>query len=204
MKIGILGSGVVAQSLAQGWSRHGHEVRIGTRDPQSKPELARYSPGTFAEVAADAEWVTLALDGSVTEDVVRGLAGDVAGKVVIDATNPLDHAAEQLRSFTGGDDSLGERVQKAAPDGRIVKAYNTVGNAFFVDPEIVGGPPTMLIAGNDDDAKAQVTHLLETTGWDVVDLGGIAASRYLEQLALTWVAYGVKAGTWSHAFKLLR
>src|SRR4051812_11558236 len=102
MKIAILGSGVVAQSLAQGWSRHGHEVRIGTRDPQSKPDLTNYSPGTFAEVAADADWVALALQGSVTEDVARGVAPELAGKIVIDATNPLDHAAAQIRSFTGG------------------------------------------------------------------------------------------------------
>lgn len=95
-------------------------------------------------------------------------------------------------------------MQSAAPDARVVKAYNIVGNAFFVDPEIDDGPPTMLIAGNDDEAKGEVTHLLEATGWDVADLGGIAASRYLEQFALTWVAYGVKTGTWTHAFKLLR
>lgn len=204
MKIGILGTGVVARALADGWTKHGHEIRIGTRDPQSKPELADYSPGTFQEVAAASDWVALALHGSVTEEVVRSVAHDLAGKVVIDATNPLDQGGERLRSFTGADDSLGEHVQNAAPLARVVKAYNTVGNTFFVDPELVGGPPTMLIAGNDPDAKADVTHLLETTGWEVADLGDITASRYLEQLALVWVAYGLRTGTWTHAFKLLR
>ena len=85
-----------------------------------------------------------------------------------------------------------------------MKAYNTVGNTLFVDPELPGGPPTMLIGGNSDDAKATVSGLLEATGWDVVDLGGIEASRWLEPICIAWVLYGSRTGTWDHAFRLLR
>ena len=95
------------------------------------------------------------------------------GKVLVDATNPLDFSTGAPRLFVGFEDSLGEQVQKAVPGARVVKAYNTVGNALFVDPELPGGPrPTMFIAGNDDAAKGIVTQLLQETGWEVADLGG--------------------------------
>ena len=203
MKIAILGSGAVGQALARGWPRHGHEVRIGTRDG-SKPELAEFTTGQPNEVAGWADVVVLALHGAATEQVVRDAAGQLSGKVVIDATNPLDFSGGAPGLFVGTTDSLGERVQRAAPEARVVKAYNTVGNALMVDPDLGGGPPTMLIAGNDDDAKAVVVRLLEDTGWDAADLGGIEASRWLEGVALAWVAYGFRTGGWTHAFKLLR
>jgi hypothetical protein len=106
--------------------------------------------------------------------------------------------------FVGTTDSLGERVQRAAPGARVVKAYNTVGNALMVDPQLPGGPPTMFVAGDDPEAKALVAGLLQDTGWDVADLGGITAARWLEALAMAWVAYGVSSGSWDHAVKLLR
>ena len=90
------------------------------------------------------------------------------------------------------------------PATRVVKAYNTVGNTLMVDPQMPGGPPTMFIGGEDEQAKIEVTALLRDTGWDVADLGGIHASRYLEPLCMAWVAYGARTGTWQHAFRLLR
>jgi len=200
MRIGILGSGVAGRSLARGYARHGHEVRIGTRQ-SAVEDLPVGSP---AEVVADADLVVLAVMGSAAEELVASLATELDGKVLIDATNPLDFSSGAPGLFVGHTDSLGERVQRAAPGARVVKAYNTVGNALFVDPDLPGGPPTMLIAGNDADAKATVTDLLAGTGWDVVDLGGIEASRYLEPICIAWVAYGFSAGTWDHAFRLLR
>jgi hypothetical protein len=95
-------------------------------------------------------------------------------------------------------------VQRAAPRSRVVKAYNIVGNTLMVDPQLPDGPPTMLIGGNDDDAKSVVANLLQETGWDVADLGGIEASRYLEPVAMAWVIYGMRNGAWEHAFRLLR
>ncbi|MCA1824580.1 MAG: NAD(P)-binding domain-containing protein [Frankia sp.] len=203
MRIGILGSGAVGQALARGHARHGHETRIGTRKPD-KPDLAEFATGTVDAVAQWGELLILAVDGSAAEALARDVASAAAGKVLIDATNPLDFSGGVRGLFVGTTDSLGERVQRAAPDARVVKAYNIVGNAQMVDPEISGGPPTMLIAGNDDDAKASVLALLEDTGWDALDIGDITMSRWLEPIALAWVAYGVRAGTWNHAFRLLR
>lgn len=85
-----------------------------------------------------------------------------------------------------------------------MKAYNTVGNANMVDPDLRGGPPTMFIGGDSDEAKGTVTSLLEATGWDVVDLGGIETSRYLEPICIAWVLHGIRTGTWNHALRLLR
>jgi predicted dinucleotide-binding enzyme len=203
MRIGILGSGVVGQALAGGWSRHGHEVRIGTREPD-RPELAEFATGTPTEVTGWAEIVALAVLGSAAVQVVGDVAEPLRDKVLIDTTNPLDFSSGAPRLFVGTDDSLGERVARAAPQAKVVKAYNTVGNTLMVDPALPGGPPSMFLAGDDEAAKSAVRGLLEDTGWDVVDLGGISASRWLEGMALAWVAYGIRSGGWNHAFKLLR
>ena len=200
MKIGILGSGMVGQALARGYARHGHDVLIGTR----KSEVEGLPVGTPDQAVADADIVVLGVAGRASVELTGSLAHLLEGKVLVDATNPLDFSAGAPRLFVGFEDSLGEQVQKAAPGARVVKAYNTVGNALFVDPELPGGPPTMFIAGNDDDAKATVTRLLEDTGWEVADLGGIEASRWLEAMCMAWVAYGARTGTRNHAWKLLR
>jgi predicted dinucleotide-binding enzyme len=200
MKIGILGSGAVGQSLARGYARHGHDVLIGTR----KSEVEGLPVGSPEQAVADADLVVLGVAGRASVALAGSVAHLLEGKVLVDATNPLDFSAGAPRLFVGFEDSLGEQVQKAAPGARVVKAYNSIGNALFVDPELPGGPPTMFIAGNDDAAKATVTQLLEETGWEVADLGGIEASRWLEAMCMAWVAYGARTGTWGHAFKLLR
>jgi 8-hydroxy-5-deazaflavin:NADPH oxidoreductase len=202
MKIGIIGSGMVGQSLARGYLQHGHDVRIGTRDG-SKPELAAFDTGPTADVATWADLVVICVAGTVTEDLARELAPQLAGKVVVDTTNPLDFSSGKPGLFVGWNDSLGERVQRAAPEAKVVKAYNIVGNGLMVDPEIPGGPPTMFIAGDDEAAKATVTQLLTDTGWEVADLGGIDASRLLEPMCIAWVAYSIATGARDHAFKML-
>jgi predicted dinucleotide-binding enzyme len=200
VRIGILGSGAVGQALARGYLRHGHDVRIGTR----QPEVGDLPVGPAAEVAADSDVVVLAVQGAVAVELVSGLRAELDGTVLIDATNPLDLSAGRPQLYVGTTDSLGEQVQRAVPGARVVKAYNTVGNALMVDPELPGGPPTMFIAGDDAAAKETVAGLLAETGWDVADLGGIEASRYLEPMCMAWVAYGARNGTWMHAFRLLR
>ena len=200
MKIGILGSGMVGQALARGYARHGHDVLIGTR----KSEVEGLPVGTPDQAVADADIVVLGVAGRASVELTGSLAHLLEGKILVDATNPLDFSAGAPRLFVGFEDSLGEQVQKAAPGARVVKAYNTVGNAVFVDPQLPGGPPTMFIAGNDDAAKGTVTQLLEDTGWEVADLGGIEASRWLEAMCMAWVAYGARTGTRNHAWKLLR
>jgi 8-hydroxy-5-deazaflavin:NADPH oxidoreductase len=196
VRIGVLGAGAVGQALASGYARHGHETRIGNR--------AGDVDGTFAEVADWAELVVLAVKGEVAVQVVDAVSTKLAGKVVVDATNPLDGNGGTPRLFVGFDDSLGERVQRAAPAARVVKALNTVNNAAMVDPSYTEGRATMLYAGDDPDAKATVDALLRETGWDTVDLGGIEASRELESLCLAWVRIGLAEGRWDHAFAVLR
>jgi 8-hydroxy-5-deazaflavin:NADPH oxidoreductase len=200
MRIGILGSGAVGQALAQGFARHGHDVRIGSRK-NAVNDLPVGSPG---EVVEAADLVFLSVLGTAAVEVAAGVREQVHGKVLVDTTNPLDFSSGRPGLFVGHTDSLGEQVQRAVPEAHVVKAYNTVGNALMVDPDLPGGPPSMLIGGDSADAKGAVTALLQSTGWDVVDLGGIESSRYLEPLCIAWVLHGARTGTWDHAFRLLR
>ena len=200
MRIGILGSGVVGQALARGLARHGHDVRIGTR----KEAVADLPVGRPADVVEAADLVFLSVLGTAAVEVATGVAEQLRGKVLVDTTNPLDFSGGGPGLFVGHTDSLGEQVQRAVPEALVVKAYNTVGNTMMVDPDLPGGPPSMFIGGDSEEAKATVAGLLAATGWDVVDLGGIEASRYLEPMCIAWVLYGVRAGTWDHAFRLLR
>lgn len=211
VRVGVLGSGDVGRVLAAGFIGLGHEVKIGSRDPQKLQTWAdaagkAASTGTFEETARFGDILVLATLGTATEDVIRsaGIA-NFDSKVVIDATNPLDFSAGMPpRLFVGHDDSLGEHVQRLVPNARVVKAFNTVGNAHMINPRFAGGPPDMFLCGNDDDAKKIVSQICEHFGWGVVDIGGIEGSRLLEPMCLLWVLYGARTGTWNHAFKLLR
>lgn len=210
-RIGILGSGDVGRALAAGFAGLGHDVKIGSRDPQKLAAWAEtagphVSTGTFDETARFGDILVLATLGVGTEDAIR-LAGIDAfdGKVVIDTTNPLDFSQGMPpRLSIGHTDSLGEVIQRLLPKARVVKAFNTVGNALMVNPQLPGGPPDMFLCGNDEDAKKIVTQICKHFGWGVVDLGGIDASRYLEPMCLVWVLHGARTGTWAHAFKLLK
>jgi len=207
---GVLGSGDVGQVLAKGLKDHGHEVRIGSRTPA---KLATYSretgiaAGTFAEVARWGEALVLSVKGSAAESVLRMVGKEVGGKLVIDTTNPLtEDPPEQgvLRSFTGPDESLMERLQQAYPAAHFVKAFNSVGSARMVDPDFQGVRPTMFYCGNDAAAKATVARILDQFGWDGADMGGAVAARAIEPLATLWCIPGFLQGSWTHAFKLLR
>jgi predicted dinucleotide-binding enzyme len=128
----------------------------------------------------------------------------MAGKVVIDVTNPLDHSTMPPRLAIGHTDSAGETVQRMLPDAKVVKAFNIVGNPHMFRPDFPGGRPTMFIAGNDDGAKKMVTDILTAFGWESIDIGGIEGSRLLEPLAMLWITYYFRTNTGNHAFKLLR
>jgi predicted dinucleotide-binding enzyme len=212
-RVGVLGTGEVGRRLASGFRGRGHEVTIGSRDPEKRElrewlsaEGAGIQSGTFAEAAAAGDLLVLAVLGDAAEQVIADAGREsFAGKVVIDAMNPLDFSGGFPPKLSiSGDDSLGERVQRALPDAKIVKAFNIIGNPYFLDPSFSEGKPTMLIAGNDADAKGTVTDLLTDFGWsDIVDIGGIDSSRELEAICIAWVKIGGVRGAWDHGFKLL-
>jgi len=199
MRIGIVGSGVVGQALARGLARHGHEVRIGTR----KDAVDDLPVGRPPEVVKNADLVFLSVLGTAAVELAAGLRDELRGKILVDTTNPLDFSSGGPGLFVGHTDSLGEQIQRAVPDAHVVKAYNTVGNATMVDPDLRGGPPTMFIGGDSAEAKGSVADLLEATGWEVADLGGIEASRYLEPMCIVWVLHGIRTGGWNHALRML-
>jgi predicted dinucleotide-binding enzyme len=212
MNVGIIGSGDVGRALGKGFVEHGHEVTLGTRDP-GKDVLRRWQESlgsrvrlaSFADAAAFGEIVVLATLWSGTENALR-LAGskNLAGKILIDTTNPLDFTTMPPALAVGHTDSGAEQVQRWEPAAKVVKAFNMVGNAHMIRPEFPGGPPDMFIAGNDAKAKETVTGLLRNFGWSVIDLGRIEASRYLEPLAMVWILHYFNTQDGNHAFKLLR
>ena len=212
MKIGVLGSGAVAQTLAAGLLKHGHAVTVGTRDVAKLADWKAKHPGaqvgSFGDAAAFGEVVVLAVKGTVAAEAL-GLAGaaHLAGKPVLDATNPIAEAPPVngvLRFFTTLDDSLMERLQREFPEARFVKAFNSVGNARMVNPQYAAGRPTMFICGNDPGAKATVAGLTEQLGWEVADMGGAEAARAIEPLCMLWCIPGFLRNEWTHAFKLVR
>src|SRR5215813_726036 len=213
MKIAILGTGHVGQALGHGFIRLGHDVKMGSREAggdKARAWVAKTgkgaSEGTFADAAAFGEIVALATLWSGTENALR-MAGaeNLAGKVVIDATNPLIFAPGKPPALAlGHTASGGEQVQRWLPKSRVVKCFNIVGNAHFVNPDFPGGPPDMFLCGNDPDAKANVAEICRAFGWPVIDIGGIEGSRLLEPICILWVLYGIQTNSWNHAFKLLR
>lgn len=212
MRIGILGSGDVGRTLGLAFAACGHEVKVGSREannPKIQEWLARAgahaSGGTFADAAKFGEVIVLATLWAGTENALR-LAGhdQFNGKVVIDTTNPLESTTTPPRLSLGLNDSAGEQVQRWLTKARVVKAFNTIGHAHMFRPEFPGGPPDMFIAGNDARAKQTVSQILNEFGWEVVDLGGIDASRYLEPLAMVWILHTIRTRSSNHAFKLLR
>ena len=212
MKIGILGSGDVGKVLAGGFIKHGHDVIIGTRHPDKLGDWARQQPkagiGSFADAAGFAELGVLAVKGSAAADALRAAdaARRLAGKPLIDATNPIADAAPVngvLKFFTSLDESLMERLQREFYPVRFVKAFNSVGNACMVNPRFTGGKPTMFICGNDDAAKQTVSAVLDQFGWDTADMGKAEAARAIEPLCMLWCIPGFLRNDWAHAFKLL-
>lgn len=211
MKIGILGSGVVAQALGSGLLGHGHEIMLGTRHPEHAAvwaaQHAAARVGSFADAAAYGDVVVLAVKGTAAVDVLDAAGADnLAGKPVIDVTNPIADEPPTdgvLSFFTDLHSSLMERLQAAQPAAHLVKAFNSVGSQHMIDPKFDGGRPTMFICGNHDEAKGIVAGLLDEVGWEAVDLGGVTSARAIEPLCILWCIPGLLRNEWDHAFKLL-
>jgi 8-hydroxy-5-deazaflavin:NADPH oxidoreductase len=202
MKIGIIGSGNVAQALAAGFVRTGHQVQVGARDASKLSEWTLAPVVTLEQAAEFGELLILAPSFHGAENAIK-LANPVhfAGKTIIDVTNPISFENGKLSLSIGTTDSAGEQVQRWLPQSHVVKAFNTVGAAIMMHPETVGGAD-MFIAGDHDAAKTQVSTLLEAFGWNVRDLGGIEASRWLEALVMVGISYGMKHQVQHNAFQL--
>ncbi len=214
MQVGILGSGAVGRALGTAFAEHGHRVTIGSRTPESA-ELLAWKQATgrgaatadLAETARSGEILVLCCLGSAV-DAVIDLAGPehFDGKVLIDATNPLDFSHGMPPGlFVGTTDSLAERVQRKLPRARVVKCFNTVPSALMGHPQLSGGTLEMMIAGNDAAAKAGVTEILRSFGWSgAIDIGGIEGARWLEALVALWVRVASALGTYRVAFRVVR
>lgn len=211
MKIGIIGSGVVAQTLGTGFLRHGHEVMLGTRDSSKLADWLKANStghvGDFGGTGKFAELVVLAVKGSVAADAIRSAGGNaLSGKTVIDATNPIAEEAPVngvLKFSTDCNQSLMEKLQREFSGVHFVKAFNSVGAARMVDPTYKEGKPTMFICGNDEQAKQGVTKILDQFGWETADMGKVEAARAIEPLCILWCIPGFLRNEWTHAFKLL-
>lgn len=210
-KIGIIGSGVVGTTLADGFLKYGFQVMVGTRTLSKlddwKSEREKVFTGSFADAAEFGDILVLAVKGSTASDALN-LAGktNLKGKTIIDATNPIGDIPPEngvLRFFTTLDRSLMEELQVQFPEANFVKAFNCVGSAFMVNP-VFESTPTMFICGNKADAKTEVKAILDLFGWEIEDMGTAEAARAIEPLCMLWCIPGLRENRWTHAFKLLK
>lgn len=209
MKIGIIGAGTVGSVLGRGWSAKGHEIAFGVRNPgDAKAQEAvkgtggRARAASVRDAAAGAEVVVLATPWGAAQDAIKA-AGDLAGKILVDATNPLKPDLSGLAlGFTA---SAGEEVARWAPGAKVVKAFNTTGAGNMANPRFGGAAASMFLCGDDAAAKKTVAGLAEALGFEPVDAGPLAQARLLEPLAMLWISMAYAHGHGPNiAFKLLR
>ena len=211
MKLAILGTGAVGQALAGAFLDRGHDVVLGTRDPDATraregwPE--RLTLATYADAAAGADAVVNATSGAGALPALDAAGPGLAGKVVIDVANPLDFSAGFPPTLSVKDtDSLAEQLQRAHPEARVVKALNTMANEVMVDPGRVGdGDTTVFMAGEDADARAVARGLLEELGWrDIVEFESLVAARGLEMWLPLWIQLMGRYGRGDFNVKIVR
>ena len=210
-KIGIIGSGIVAQTLGAGFVKHGYQIMLGTRDTSKLLEWQKEVGsnahiGTIDETSHFGEIIVLAVKGTAAKKVVESLNTEsLKNKIIIDTVNPIADSAPAngvLKYFTSLDKSLMEELQEIVPEANFVKAFNSVGNAFMVNP-IFSSKPTMFICGNNEHAKKEVTKILDQFGWETADFGKAESARAIEPLCMLWCINGFLKNEWTHAFKLL-
>ena len=212
MKVGILGSGAVGQALATGFLKKNYQTMIGTQHKEKLNDWLEKNKGakvgSFGETAAFGDILVLAVKGIAAKEALK-MAGaeNLRKKIVIDATNPIEDAPPVngvLKFFTSLDNSLMEQLQAVYPDASFVKAFNSIGNAFMVNPDFDGIQPTMFICGNDEKAKKEVSKILDRFGFEVEDMGKAEAARAIEPLCILWCIPGFLRNEWRHAVKLLK
>ncbi|MDJ0911854.1 MAG: NADPH-dependent F420 reductase [Woeseiaceae bacterium] len=190
-RIAVIGTGDVGSALGPAFAAQGHTVVYGSRDPDRdsiRELVARTgsdaSAATQADAVIDADIVVLAVPGMLVEEITLGL-GDLSGKIVIDPTNPLVREGELFGH--GVDTSNAEIIQAAAPDAHVVKAFNTLSCRTMVDPDSSGGPVSIPLAGDSDDAKARVAELVEGMGLEPIDAGPLSHARWVEGMLIVWI-----------------
>jgi len=214
MKIAMLGTGQVAHMLANKLVSLGHQVRMGAREATNEKAAAwaaevgeAGSPGPVADAAAFGELTINCTAGQHTLTALE-MAGapNLAGKTLLDVANPLDFSQGfPPRLSVCNDDSLGEQVQRAFPDAKVVKSLNTMANPIMVDPDRIGGETDVFVCGDDEGAKGQVIELLQSFGWPApIDMGGIDAARGLEAWLLWWTRLWKAFGTADFNIKIVR
>jgi predicted dinucleotide-binding enzyme len=210
-KVGILGSGDVAKALARGFQKHGYQVAMGTDHPEKLSDFKKENPlveiGAYEKAALTGDPIVLCVKGTAAEKLVERIRDSLVDKTVIDTTNPLADAAPAngvLKFFTTLDDSLMERLQRIAPRAKFVKAFNSIGSPFMVNPDFGGQKPTMFICGNDAEAKKKSSEILGLFGFEVEDVGMAEGARAIEPLSMLWCIPGFLRNEWTHAFKLLK
>ena len=225
MKIGIIGTGMVARAHAAKLTELGHEVTVGTRDvkktlasaekdamgnpPFSEwhKDRANVKLAAFAEAAARGEIVISALKGEAEISVLRPLSRELGGKVLIDISNPLDFSKGMPPSLTVcNTDSLGEQVQRALPDVKVVKMFNTMNAYLQVNPKLLaGGEHDIFMCGNDARAKTEASAIAAGYGWkSIIDLGDITNARGTEMLLPIWVRLWGALKTPMFNFKIVK
>jgi len=211
-KIGIIGSGVVARALGTGFLKYQYSVMLGTRDESKLAEWKEHEGqraqiGSFKEAAAYGDIIVLATKGTASMTILEMIgAPDLKGKTIIDTTNPIAESPPVngvIKFFTNQNESLMEQFQKTYAEANFVKAFNSIGNAYMVNPQFES-KPTMFICGNNGVAKAEVKAILDQFGWETADFGSVESARAIEQLCMLWCIPGILNNEWSHAFKLLK
>lgn len=211
MEIGILGSGIVGTQLALGFLKLGYEIKMGTRDISKldswvKEAGTNASIGSFEDAAKFGELIVIATSWLGAKNAIE-LAGkeNFSNKTVIDVTNPLGKLEGGMPAFDASPgNSAGERIQNWLPEAKIVKAFNTVNAHTMWNPKREEGDPDLFIAGNNENAKNEVSSIAKKWGWKrIIDMGDISKSIWLESLAMFWINYLFKYKVNTHAFKLL-
>jgi predicted dinucleotide-binding enzyme len=214
MRIGVLGTGMVGEAIATKLVTLGHEVRMGARSATNEKAAAwaagageRASHGTFADAADFGELVFNCTSGVASLDALaQAGAAQLDGKILVDVANPLDFSRGMPPSLTVcNTDSLGERIQRAYPAARLVKALNTTNAAVMVNPSSVPGEHDLFLCGDDAEAKTRVTALLRSFGWRTVhDLGDITGARGMEMILPLWLRLMGTFGTPAFNFHVAR
>ena len=212
MKIGVLGTGMVGQTLGAKLVAMGHDVMMGGRSPDNEKVQAFVAktggkPGTFATAAAIGDLVIHCTRGDTAIEVLHQAGADnLKGKTLLDISNPLDFSKGFPPSLSiSNTDSLGELIQRTFPDAHVVKSLNTVTAAVMVNPAMIHGAHTVFVCGNDKPAKGKVMDLLRAIGWhSIIDLGDITSARATEQMLPLWTRLSTILGTGEFNFAVLK